>query len=470
MIERLRQSLALRLALLNTLVFVLGASLLFGVLYWVLAEALVARERAVVEGWAQDLSAAYEAGGIIGLRARLGGESSPELRSLFVRLLAPRGETVFVDVPADWIDPQGTHLIVPDGWGGWNARAVHSIRVPRDAARDLAVSSRAMPDGRLLQVARSTDSRAVLLAPLRRAFAGTGAVALVLAMAAGTALAWRATRPLRAVADTTRNILATGDLGARVPPPRGSGELAVLVRQLNTLLDKNALHVRILRETLDNLAHDLRTPLTRLRGTAELALAGDTDPVEGRAALADCIDQSDRVLHLLERLLDVSAAEAGALKLDRATIDLRALVEHAVELYREVAEERAITVTVEQPVAAEVEADAIRLGQALSNLLDNALKYTPAGGRVRLATAVVGATAQLTISDTGPGVPPAEREAIWRRLYRGDASRSQRGLGLGLSLVRAITEAHGGTVAVADAPGGGACFTLRLPLAPAQPV
>jgi signal transduction histidine kinase len=127
-------------------------------------------------------------------------------------------------------------------------------------------------------------------------------------------------------------------------------------------------------------------------------------------------------------------------------------------------------VTVEQPVAAEVAADAIRLGQALSNLLDNALKYTPAGGRVRLATAVVGATAQLTISDTGPGVPPAEREAIWRRLYRGDASRSQRGLGLGLSLVRAITEAHGGTVAVADAPGGGACFTLRLPLAPVQPV
>jgi signal transduction histidine kinase len=467
MVNRLRQSLALRLALLNTLVFVLGATALFGVLYWELAAALEARERAAVEGRAEDLARAYAVGGVAGLRGQLGADGSEEARALFIRLIAPDGATAFVNVPPDWIDPQGSHVLVPDGWGGWNAREVHSVRVPRDAARDLAVSSRALGDGRLLQVARSTDSRAVLLAPLRRAFAETGGAALLVAMALGIALAWRATRPLRAVAATTRSILETGDLSARVPPPRGSGELAVLVRQLNTLLDKNTEHVRVLRETLDNLAHDLRTPLTRLRGTAELALAGGADPAEGREALADCIEQSDRVLHLLERLLDVSAAEAGALKLDRAMIDLRSLVEHAVELYREVAEERAIAVTLEQPTAAPVEADAVRLGQAISNLLDNALKYTPPGGRVQVATSTEAGAVRLVISDTGPGVPVAERGAIWRRLYRGDASRSQRGLGLGLSLVRAIAEAHGGTVAVDDSPGGGARFTVRIPAVPA---
>jgi signal transduction histidine kinase len=307
------------------------------------------------------------------------------------------------------------------------------------------------------------DSRAVLLAPLRRVFAGVAAGALFLSVAIGTLLAWRATRPLRNVSDTARRILATGDLSARVPGPDGSGELAVLVRQLNTLLEKNSTHVRVLRETLDNLAHDLRTPLTRLRGTAELALQGGADPTEARTALADCVDESDRVLHLLEALLDISAAEAGALKLNRDRIDLRTLTERAADLYREVAEEKNIGITLDQPAAVELRADSIRLGQAVNNLLDNALKYTPDGGRITLATQREGNAAVLTVTDNGPGVPAFERDAIFRRLYRGDSSRSQRGLGLGLSMVKAIVEAHGGTVGVDDAPGGGAQFTVRLP-------
>jgi signal transduction histidine kinase len=108
-------------------------------------------------------------------------------------------------------------------------------------------------------------------------------------------------------------------------------------------------------------------------------------------------------------------------------------------------------------------ADPIRLGQAVNNLLDNALKYTPTGGSVVLAVRRDARGAELSVTDSGPGVPPGEREAIFRRLYRGDASRSQRGLGLGLSMVKAIVESHGGTVGVGDAPGGGARFVVRLP-------
>jgi signal transduction histidine kinase len=405
-------------------------------------------------------------GGVAALRTELARETAPEVRSVFVRILGEGGETLFASVPADWIETQVQRLPLPERWGrGEVVREIRTVRVPQSAARDYAIASRILMDGGLLQVGRSTDSRAVLLAPVRRAFAGIGTVALALSLAAGTLLAWRATRPLRAVSETARRIVETGDLAARVPGAGRRGELAVLVQQLNTLLEKNATHVRVLRETLDNLAHDLRTPLTRLRGTAELALQDSGDPAQARDALLECINESDRVRHLLETLLDVSAAEVGALALNRDVIDVRSLVERAEDLYREVAEERGITVSLAlppEPVLADV--DAVRLGQVVSNLLDNALKYTPAGGRVTLALRREAREIALTVSDTGPGIPVEEREAVFRRLYRRDASRSQRGLGLGLSLVKAMVEAHAGTVRLEDAPGGGARFEVRLPV------
>ncbi len=470
-LPRLRQSLALRLAAQYALVFALSSGILFGVLYWTLAESLNARELAGLERQVRSLADAFTRGAPVDVIARVKNNPSPEMSASFVRLITPDSSTFFQKLPDDWIETQIKSI--PFGPFTVN-QEVRTERIPQSALRDYSIATYQWPTGWQLQVGRILDSRAVLLAPLKRAFALVGAGALVLSFATGIVLAWRATRPLRAVAATARRILETGDLAARVPSAGSRGELATLVTQLNTLLDKNAAHVRVLRETLDNLAHDLRTPLTRLRGTAELALQDAGDPAEARAALADCVNESDRVLHLLEVLLDISAAEAGVLKLNRDHLDIRTLVERAADLYREVAEEKAITIIVEQPFPAECQADAIRLGQAINNLLDNALKYTPAGGTVTLTTmiergpgvALVSPCDHLviTVADTGPGVPVAERAAIWRRLYRGDSSRSQRGLGLGLSLVKAIVEAHGGTVAITDAPRAGARFTLRLPV------
>ncbi len=460
MLERLHQSLALRLAIQYALVFALGAALLFGALYWSLANALEARQQANVQARANELLTIYEYGGPANLKLRLQRDTSAEARSFFVRVLRPNNEIVVVSVPPSWVETQIEQLPLP---GFTVTQKTYTVRIPQNALRDYAIATRELSDGNSLQVGVLIESQAVLLAPVRRAFGLVGAGALLVSIAVGTVLAWRATKPLRAVSDTARRILATGDLSARVPGPTGSGELAVLVRQLNTLLDKNSTHVRVLRETLDNLAHDLRTPLTRLRGTAELALQDAGDPAEARAALGDCVEESDRVLQLLEALLDISAAEAGALKLNRDRIDLRSLTERAADLYREVAEEKTITISLEQPNAIELDADAIRLGQAVNNLVDNALKYTPAGGRVILATHAEPNAAVIIVSDNGPGIPPAEREAVFRRLYRADTSRSQRGLGLGLSMVKAIVEAHRGTITLDDAPGGGARFTIRLP-------
>jgi len=468
MLERFRQSLVLRLALLYALLFALASAAIFAVLYWSLGQSIEARERQAVEARAESFARAYAQGGVQALRLRMDSDPSPEVRSLIVRIVGADGVNTFAKVPTSWVDPGGVMRFVPSGWMGWRAEEVHTVRIPQDANRDSAVASRALSDGHLLQVASSTDSKAVLLAPLRLVFAKVGSAALLLSLVVGTTLAWRATRPLREVAATARRIVVEDDLAARVPTPRGSGELALLARQLNTLLDKNAEHVRVLRETLDNLAHDLRTPLTRLRGDAELAMQDGGDAREARHALIGVVDESDRVLHLLEALLDVSAAEAGAFALRPEQVDLNALVARSVDLYSEVAEARNISVGGARgpgAPAAEplfISADPIRLGQALSNLVDNALKYTPEGGKVNVSVTASPAPTVI-VDDSGPGVPVTEREAIWRRLYRSDSSRSQRGLGLGLTLVRAIAEAHGGTVTVGDSPLGGARFELRLP-------
>lgn len=460
MLKRLRQSLALRLAIQYAVVFALSAAVLFGVLYWMLANGLEQRDRLAVARRAELFAAMYNLGGVVALEREIHNGRDPQ--PYFVRMVNPDNSVDWIGAPPDWIETQVRKFPVGQLVYSLETKAV---RVPTQSAlRDYAIASRPLNDGRALQVGVLTESKAVLLAPLRSAFIGVGAGALLLSIAAGTILAWRATRPLRAVSDTARRILETGDLAARVPGPIGGrDELAELVRQINTLLDKNATHVRVLRETLDNLAHDLRTPLTRLRGSAELALQDAGDPAEARSALADCVDESDRLMHLLEALLDISAAEAGALKLNRDPIDLRSLTERAADLYSEVAEERQITIALDQPQPVEISVDAIRLGQAVNNLVDNALKYTPVGGRVQISAARENGTAVITVSDNGPGVPADERDAIFRRLYRGDSSRSQRGLGLGLSLVKAIVEAHGGTVVVDDAPGGGARFVVRVP-------
>ncbi len=466
-VDRWRRSLAVRLSVWFAALFAVGFSAIFGLLYWTLARSLEARDTEALQLRLQQYADIYAADGLDGLRQRVAEDSQgPHVRSLFIRIVGRGGDAVWGKIPPDWIEADAKRVAVPDGWGGWTVRQNYTVRVPRDEEQDLAVAGRVLADGRLLQVGRSSDSRAVFLAPLRRTFLSVGAAVVIFGFGAGVVAARRATRPLRDVIDTAQRIIATGALDARVPPPKRDDDVAELVRAFNTVLDKNAGLLRAMREALDNVAHDLRTPLTRLRGTAELALQATANGGAAQTeALADCVEQADDVLRLLRALMEISEAEAGMLKLEKTNCDLAALARDAAELYAEVAEAKPVTLTTEIAGAAPIGADATRLRQAIANLVDNAVKYTPAGGRITVRAAVERKEAVLTVSDSGPGVPAAEQARVWERLYRGDASRSERGLGLGLSLVRAIVEAHGGRVALRNAPEGGAIFEVRLPLA-----
>ena len=193
-----------------------------------------------------------------------------------------------------------------------------------------------------------------------------------------------------------------------------------------------------------------------------MALAAPPDLDRYREALADSVEETDRVLVMLNTLMDISEAESGALQLDRAKVRLSDVAARAVDLYRDVAEAKGVTLSANIASDVVVMADRTRMEQVAANLIDNAVKYTPAGGSVDVEVLRDGDRALLRIHDTGVGIRPDELPRIWDRLFRGDTSRTERGLGLGLSLVKAIVAAHGGTVEVTSEPGRGSTFTVAL--------
>ncbi|HEX3904549.1 MAG TPA: HAMP domain-containing sensor histidine kinase [Polyangia bacterium] len=284
---------------------------------------------------------------------------------------------------------------------------------------------------------------------------------LLTGITGGVILTRRALRPVGALASTARAVIQSGDLSRRVEV-RGGGELDQLASLVNRMLEKNQALVRSMREALDNVAHDLRTPLTRLRGIAEVALRAD-DSRQTTEALADCIEESDRALIMLRTLMDISEAEAGIMKLNVGTVELRAVARETVGLYEQVADEAGVALSLMPGADVSALADATRIRQALANLVDNAVKYTPRGGRVEIDVARQEREAQILVRDTGRGIPADALPRIWDRLFRVDPSRAEKGLGLGLSLVKAIALAHHGRVAVESAPGRGSSFLLALP-------
>jgi len=360
-------------------------------------------------------------------------------------------------------------------------RDVVLLTVSSDDSADRAALARKAPEnwhvavaqvsqGRQMEVVVHDDDAPRLWQHAREALWLIGGFGLVSAMGGAFVISRRALRPLGDLARATQGILDSGDLGLRVAVRGSADDLDQLAELFNRMLARNERLVRAMRESLDNVAHDLRTPLTRLRAGAELALRSPPDAAKAGEALADAIEETDRVLGMLTTLMDITEAETGSMRLDRRREDLASIAREAVELYELVANDRGVHVVTRLAPGAEVSVDRRRVMQVCANLVDNAIKYTPAGGRVEVSVTHDDAWGILEVADTGVGIAPEDRSRVWDRLFRGDRSRAERGLGLGLSLVKAVVEAHGGEVELRSGVEGGSTFQVRLRLASAATV
>jgi signal transduction histidine kinase len=446
---RLLETSTFRLALIYLALFGVSALALLGFLY--VRTALVMEQQTIdtIDAEITGLKEQYDARRVAGLLEVIERRSAanPNLASVYL-VVDAFGNRIAGNLPG-----------LPAGEGGPDNWVRFEIQVPDgdEVKNHRALGQLFLVSGDLrLLVGRDIESLQRTQSLMQKAIGWGIGLTLLLGLAGGFLMSRGMLSRIDAINRTTRRIMA-GDLSQRISLKGSRDEFDVLAGNLNAMLDQIERLLSGMREVTDNIAHDLRTPLSRMRSRIEVALLANPERAEARALLEQTLCDADAMIQSFNALLSIARAEAGSERAAFEPVDLSEVCRDLAELYGPLAEEKGLAFTSACPHQLVLQGNRHLLAQALANLLDNAIKYTPAGGRVTLSGQP---GPVITVADTGPGIPEAERGRVLERFVRLDGDRSTPGNGLGLSLVSAVAKLHGATLRLEDNHPG-----LRVSLA-----
>ncbi len=450
---RLWRSSTFQFAALYMAIFAGSVLILLGLVYWTTAGFMARQTDDTIQAEITGLEEQYRQRGLSGLAEVISDRARSD----------PGGSSIYLFAYPDY-RPLAGNL---DEWPSLTADADGWLNFSRTDADGGEVPARArlfvLRGGLHLLVGRDIRELVRTEALIRRGLGWGLGLSVALGLLGGLLMSRRINRRIEVINKTSREIMG-GDLSRRIPQQGTGDEFDQLGSQLNTMLDRIEDLMQGVRHVADNVAHDLRTPLTRMRTRLEMlrASAGiDT----GSGEVEDCIADADQLLATFNALLRIARIESGGRTLRSNRVDLDRLIHDAADMYQALAEDRGIQLIADAaPVA--VTGDRDLLFQALVNLVDNALKYSPPGGVVRLGVSTTDHETCVEVSDQGPGIPDEHKGRVARRFYRLDSSRGTIGSGLGLSLVAAVADQHQARLEFADGDPG---LVVRMCFPPANP-
>lgn len=448
------QHLRIRFLIYFFLVFTFSVVATLVAIYYFMSSSLIKKDHELIQSKFHEMSLLYKEEGIKGL-------SNFDNNWAYLRLEDINGKTIFLHNPAKDDSYQLSRL---ENTHDQQTRGEKWIvlKQSKDDDDTLEILSGVLPDGKILQIGKDSDDRGDHLDLFRSIVFAISLVTVFLGLAAGIILSQGALKPVRDLVKTLRQV-NQGKMSARVELPHAHDELYELSLLFNEMLERIEKLVVGMKQTVDNVAHDLKTPLTQFRTLAERTLSSKSNTEEYQNALLECVESSDKILSIINAIMDVSQAETGTMKLSKQNISPTQLIDEVCELYEYVAENENVTLHTHCDCPEVICVDINQMRRALANLLDNAIKYHRPQGEVWINGNCQDNYFLLEIRDNGIGISEEDLPKIFTRLFRADQSRSKKGLGLGLTLVKAIVEAHGGHMTVSSKLNEGSIFTVYIP-------
>ena len=460
--NRFSHTLAFRLMVGYAAIAFLFALIAFTVFYVKLATVTMEAVDEEMSEEIDEMVEVWEVDGLDGLKVQLEEENlEEESEEFFLSVFNTKGALLAAMELPPWGPRQLSAQFVEDLLENSEGRDVNTVPIDDDDGRGRLLTVRIAPN-LILQHGQSIESAREYLEIFQQLFWVVVSFSLILAGASGWFMANRA---LKGVAQVTRtaSLISQGRFQERVPMSNPYLEINQLARAFNVMVDRVQDLIQRMREITDNIAHDLRSPLTRIRGIAEMSLINKSGELTPSLAAENTIEECDNLIEMIDTMLDLTEIEAGIQQLELEDIPIAPLLAEACDLFRPLADGSGVALHLKADDDIHIRTDRSSLQRIVCNLIENAVKYTPRGGSVFIGAKIQAPGVMVTVQDTGIGISANDLPNIFDRFYRTDQSRTKPGNGLGLSLVKALTTLLGGTIDVNSRPNRGSAFLVHLP-------